>query len=285
MKFDHQNRQPGIEALAGSIRLKARLQLAITGFDRQISLEVCKGYKPMKFQATVLLVDDEPDVITVLTPLLKRAGFVVAVAEDGQAAWDYLQNHGIDLIVLDVIMPKMDGYELLRYLREAGDMTPIILLSKVGDSTARARTLDSGADDYLNKPFDPHELLARIRAVLSRVQKGPRFTNARRLVNGDLCLDRVARRVWQAAQERFLTSKAFTVLEYLMTHAGEMITSERLLDVVWGWDNPAGTGALRTRIAELRRVLNDSLAQPRYIETVSGKGYRFVGSVEVCHDE
>jgi len=238
----------------------------------------------MKTQATILLVDDEPDVITVLTPLLKRAGFAVAVAEDGEAAWNYLQSHTVDLIVLDVMMPKMDGYELLRRLRQDGNMTPIILLSKVGDSAARARTLDSGADDYLNKPFDPHELLARIRAVLWRAQIGPHLINARRLKSGDLCLDRDAERVWQGTHECALTPKAFDVLEYLMTHPGELVTSERLLDVVWGWDDPAGTGALRTRIAELRRVLDDSAVQPRYIETVSGKGYRFVGSVEVCHD-
>lgn len=235
----------------------------------------------MPHHAAILLVDDEPDVIAVLAPALARAGYAVASAADGAEAWEYLQHHAPDLVVLDVVMPAMDGHELLRRMRLAGKLTPVILLSQVGGSAERARTLDAGADDYLNKPFDQLELLARIRAVLWRVGVGARLATARTLLSGPLRLDRAARRAWRGSEECALTPRAFAVLEHLMGRPGELVTAEQLLSAVWGWDDPAGAGALRTRVAELRRALADDAAQPRYIETVAGGGYRFVGPVEV----
>lgn len=230
---------------------------------------------------TILLVDDKAEVTDQLVPFLERFGFTVDVAFDGEAALHHIQTYHPDLIVLDVLMPKIDGHEVLRQLRQARNETPVILLSEVGDAASHTRILDEGADDYLNKPFDPHELRARIHAVLRRVHFGQRFVTARKLCSGDLCLDRDAQRVWQGADERFLTHKAFKLLELLMTHPDELFTSERLLDIVWGWDDSAGTGALRTRIAELRRVLEDNATQPQYIENEPGEGYRFIGKVEV----
>lgn len=228
----------------------------------------------MQKSATILLVDDEPEIVTVLRPMIERAGFALDSAGDGQAAWDYLQSHQPDLIVLDVIMPKLDGRELLRRLRQGGTMTPVILLTNVGTSTDRAQALYEGADDYLNKPFDPHELIARIRAVLWRVGVGVRYAASPELKSGPLRLNRDSRRFWKGASEVVLSPKAFALLAFLMSHPGEIFTAEQLLDAVWGWSNPAGTGALRTRIAELRRLLGDDV-----IETVPGRGYRFNGDV------
>jgi DNA-binding response OmpR family regulator len=180
------------------------------------------------------------------------------------------------------LMPRMDGREVLRSLRQGGDWTPVILLTQVGAPAERAGALDEGADDYLSKPFEPYELVARMRAVLRRSRAGsPSLAGARLLGAGSLALDRQARRATLAGREVPLTAKAISMLEYLMLHADEVLTRERLLDAVWGWDYPAATRAVDTRIAELRRMLKDDAETPKYIETLIGQGYRFVGHVEV----
>ena len=235
----------------------------------------------MTSKPSVLLVDDEQAITTNLAPFLERSGFVVAVAADGEEALERASSFGPDLIVLDILMPRLDGREALRRLRHAGNWTPVILLTQVGESTERAMALEEGADDYLNKPFDPHELVARIRAVLRRARPGERpLTAAQRLAAGDLTLERQKRRAYLASEELRLTPKAIALLEYMMTHPDELLTRDRLLDAVWGWDYPTGTRTVDTRVAELRRMLNDDPADPQYIETVPGQGYRFVGRVE-----
>jgi DNA-binding response OmpR family regulator len=181
------------------------------------------------------------------------------------------------------MMPRLDGREVLRRLRREGNWTPVILLTQVGEATERAMALEEGADDYLNKPFDPHELIARIRTVLRRARPGqPPLAAASRLRCGALTLDRASHRAWLNGNETLLTPKAAALLEYLMTHPDELISRERLLDAVWGWDYPTGTRTVDTRIAELRRALGDDPAEPTYIETVPGQGYRFVGRVEAA---
>lgn len=225
---------------------------------------------------TILLADDDPTIADSLAPFLERAGFHVLVVSDGVNALEKAHAHHPELIILDVLMPRMDGRETLRRLRKANIWTPTILLTQVGEASERALALEEGADDYLNKPFDPHELLARIRAVLRRVRPGERSLSAAWLLTAyDLSLDRRARRATLAGKVLELTPKAFAVLEHLMTHPDEAVTRERLLDVVWGWEYPAGTRTVDTRIAELRRALNDDPAEPRFIETIPGEGYRF----------
>jgi DNA-binding response OmpR family regulator len=229
---------------------------------------------------TILLADDDPTIADSLAPFLERAGFHVLVVSDGVSALDKAQKHHPDLIILDVLMPRMDGRETLRRLRKSNIWTPTILLTQVGEASERALALEEGADDYLNKPFDPHELLARVRAVLRRARPGERSLSTAWLLTAEsLVLDRRARRATLAGKTLELTPKAFAVLEHLMTHPDEAITRERLLEVVWGWEYPAGTRTVDTRVAELRRVLEDDPAEPRYIETISGEGYRFVASV------
>jgi DNA-binding response OmpR family regulator len=229
---------------------------------------------------TILLADDDPTIADSLAPFLERAGFHVLVVSDGLSALDKAQKHHPELIILDVLMPRMDGRETLRRLRKSNIWTPTILLTQVGEASERALALEEGADDYLNKPFDPHELLARVRAVLRRARPGERsLTTAWLLTANDLVLDRRARRASLGGKVLDITPKALAVLEHLMTHPDEAITRERLLEVVWGWEYPAGTRTVDTRVAELRRALEDDPAEPRYIETISGEGYRFVASV------
>ena len=235
----------------------------------------------MEKKTKLLLVDDEQAITDNLAPFLERSGFEVAVAGDGVAALQALASFMPDLIVLDVLMPRMDGREVLRRLRRDDNWIPVILLTQVGEAVERAMALEEGADDYLNKPFDPHELVARIRAVLRRARPGERpLSAAEQLASGPLRFDRTTHRAEMAGEALTLTPRATALLEYLMIHPDEAISRERLLDAVWGWDYPAGPRAVDTRIAELRRVLEDDPAAPRFIETVSGHGYRFVGAVQ-----
>jgi DNA-binding response OmpR family regulator len=236
----------------------------------------------MTSKPRILLVDDERAITSNLAPFLERAGFRVAIASDGQEALEQVRRFAPALIILDVLMPRLGGRAVLRRLRQDDDWTPVILLTQVGESTERAMALEEGADDYLNKPFDPHELVARMRAILRRARPDqPPLTSAEKLVCDNLVLDRPSRRAYLDSQELHLTPKAAALLAYMMTHPDELLTRDRLLDAVWGWDYPTGTRTVDTRIAELRRALDDDPAAPRFIETVPGQGYRFVGHVEV----
>ena len=237
--------------------------------------------KVMANKSKLLLVDDESAITDRLAPFLSRSGFEVRVAANGMAALDKISSFAPDLIVLDVLMPRLDGREVLRRLRDGGNWTPIILLTQVGESTERAMALTEGADDYINKPFDPNELVARIRSVLRRASPGqPPLSVAQQLRCGDLVFNRTKRRAYMHGDEIHLSPKAILLLEYMVTHPDELLSRERLLDAVWGWDYPIVTRTIDTRVVELRRLLGDDPNDPQYIETVPGQGYRFIGEVE-----
>ncbi len=228
----------------------------------------------------VLLVDDEVAITDSLTPFLERSGLEVRTAGDGVSGLAATASWRPDIIVSDVMMPRLDGREFVRELRQQGDWTPLILLTKVDATGERSAALDEGADDYLSKPFDPDELVARIRAVLRRSTPGtPPLSAADRLVAADLLYDRRSRRVWLAGREVTMTPRALLLLEYLMGRPGEVHSRDRLLSTLWGFDFPASTRAVDHRVAELRRVLGDDAGQPKFIETVQSLGYRFVAKV------
>jgi len=236
----------------------------------------------MNDRPTLLLADDDLTITNSLTPFFERAGFHVVTAANGADALEKAQNLRPNLLILDVLMPRLDGREVLRRLRRAGLQTPTILLTQVGDALERALALEEGADDYLNKPFESHELLARIRAVLRRSQSGqPSLSTAWRLAAYELTIDRRARRATINGQALDLSPKSFAVLEYLMTHPDEVISRERLLQLVWGWEYPAGTRTVDTRMFELRKALADDPAHPKYIETQAGEGYCFIAPVRI----
>lgn len=228
----------------------------------------------------ILLVDDDAAITDALAAFLARSGFDVRVAEDGRAGLAEVERELPDLIVCDVLMPHIDGREFVRRVRARQLSLPIILLTQVGESWERSAALDEGADDYLNKPFDPHELISRIRAVLRRTAQGAgSLRSAQRLRADDLVLDRTARRVWRGDTELTLTPKALTLLEYLMLRPHEVHTRERLLSTLWGFDFATSSRAVDHRIAELRRVLDDAAGDARFIETAQSLGYRFAAKV------
>ncbi|WP_226996738.1 response regulator transcription factor [Tessaracoccus aquimaris] len=230
--------------------------------------------------SSILLVDDEEAITTTLAPYLERSGFRVECAPDGEAALEALAVRGVDIIVSDVLMPRRDGRSLVRELRSRQDWTPVILLTQVDGSFEKSAALDEGADDYLAKPFDPPELIARIRAVLRRTTPGERtLASAKRLVADGVEFDRTARRVFVAGREVVLTPRASLLLEYFMSHPDELHTRERLLETLWGYEFAVSSRAVDHRVAELRRVLGDDAGQPRLIETVPGGGYRFISPV------
>jgi DNA-binding response OmpR family regulator len=213
---------------------------------------------------------------------LELSGFDVVKAGNGIECLTQVAQHHPDLIVLDVLMPQLDGRETLRRLRAQNDWTPVILLTQVTGTAQRIMAIEEGADDYLDKPFDPQELVVRIRAVLRRTQAGKQpLKSSRCLRSRSVVLDRSTRRVYVGGQEVPLTPKSVSILEHFMIHPDELITRERLLDEVWGWESGVGARVVDTRIAELRKALGDASTNPQFIETITNEGYRYIAPVEV----
>ena len=228
----------------------------------------------------LLLVDDEPAIREHLGGFLGRSGFEVDFAVDGDDALTRILTSPPHLVVLDVLMPGLDGREVLRRIRARDDWLPVILLTSLRDLPERVQALNEGADDYLDKPFDPQELLARIRGVLRRSEAGRRpLTAVSTLRSGELELDRPARRLRVGGREVALTPKAFALLDFLLTHPGELLTRAALLERVWGFESAVTTRAVDHRIAEIRRAIDDDPQCPRWIETVPGLGYRLLAEV------
>jgi DNA-binding response OmpR family regulator len=232
-------------------------------------------------EVTILVVDDEDAIRSGLAAALKRARFQVIEASNGIEALSLVEKHRPDIIVLDILMPEMDGREVCRRLRQAEDWTPVIMLTQIAATGEKISSLEEGADDYLNKPFDSYELIARIKALLRRqVVAGRPVQLAAVLVSGRLSLERETHRVWLDGGEITLTTKAFGVLAHLMSRPNIVVSREQLLDHVWGWDDPSGMRTVDVRIAEIRRKLGDTASEPEFIETIPGEGYRFIGDVK-----
>jgi DNA-binding response OmpR family regulator len=232
----------------------------------------------------ILLVDDDPAITTNLAQILERAGYTVSVASDGEEALRKAAGLAPDLIILDILMPKLDGRAVLRRLRSEGNMTPVILFSEVGDEDERAQALgNEGADDYLNKlnkPFKSNELIARIKAVLRRAQAGQQpLSIAKRLVCGDLTLDRTKHRVWLGERQLNLTSLEFRLLDFFMTNPDQVLTRSQILDNVWPQGEDPYERTVDQRIRRLRDKLDDDPSNPRFIKTEPSDGYRFIGQV------
>jgi len=222
--------------------------------------------------ARILIVDDEPEIVRGLEDNLRFEGYQTAAATNGQDALALAQSDAPDLILLDIMMPRMSGWDVCRALREKGIEAPIIMLTARGEEVDRVRGLELGADDYVTKPFSLRELLARVRAVLRR--PGPR-TRFEEFTFGDVRIRPRVRQVFKAGEEIRLTRKEFDLLVFLVAHRGEVLTRERLLDEVWGYERFPTTRTVDTHILRLRKKFETDADQPVWILTLHGHGYKF----------
>ncbi len=220
----------------------------------------------------ILVVEDELPMRVALRDALERQGYRVLVADDGEAGLAKALDSQPDLILLDVMMPRLDGFALCAELRRLAQNLPILMLTAKGRVEDRVAGLDAGADDYLVKPFSRDELLARVRALLRRSQRQAR--SLKTVTLGEVQLDFVQQRAWRRQRELSLTAKEFAMLRLLLETPGEPVSRERFLDVVWGLTAFPTTRTVDKHIASLRAKIETDPDQPVYIQTVHAVGYR-----------
>jgi DNA-binding response OmpR family regulator len=220
----------------------------------------------------VLVVDDEPIVREVVATYLRRDGYVTLEAGDGLLARELIERHPPALVVLDVMLPGMDGLELCRWIRARSEMA-VILLTARGEEADRIVGLDLGADDYVSKPFSPRELAARVRTVLRRIPAAP---SSRRLEAGGLVIDAATREATRHGTPVRLTAKEFDLLWFLASHPRLVFSRQHLMDRVWGHETDFDPSTVTVHVRRLREKIEDDPSRPTHIQTVWGVGYRFV---------
>jgi DNA-binding response OmpR family regulator len=223
----------------------------------------------------ILVADDELKLLRLVTRNLELEGYATLAATDGQEALELIETHDPDLLLLDVMMPKLDGFSVTQRVREFSSV-PIIIMTARGDDQDKIRGLDLGGDDYLTKPFNVDELLARVRAVLRRSQlsahtQGPGLSSAATV--GDLRVDFAQHQAWLRDEDINLTPVEYRLLAYLAQNAGRVLTQDQLLEYVWGPDYAGETHMLQVNINRVRRKIEPDPAHPRYILTKVGIGY------------
>ena len=220
----------------------------------------------------ILVVDDDPLMVRLLRTNLDKAGYRVLTASEGEEALEVVASALPDLVILDVMLPKADGYEVCRRIREFS-LVPVVLLTAKGEPVDKLRGFDMGADDYLTKPFSPPELLARVRAVLRRTQQGAPSGAPSMVQCGDLTIDLLRRRVLVSEEPVKLTKTEFDLLQQLAVHRGKVLSHTELLTKVWGAEYRDDRDYLFAYIHHLRRKLEPNPEQPVYIRSEPGFGY------------
>ncbi|HET6214074.1 MAG TPA: response regulator transcription factor [Micromonosporaceae bacterium] len=222
-----------------------------------------------RVEARLLVVEDDPNILELLSASLRFAGFDVSTAVSGSDAVSAARAHRPDLVVLDVMLPDLDGFEVIRRLRDGGVHTPVVFLTARDATDDKIRGLTLGGDDYVTKPFSLEELTARIRAVLRRV--GGSGDQAPRLTFADLELDEETHEVWRGGSRVSLSPTEFKLLRYLMLNAGRVLSKAQILDHVWNYDFRGDDNIVESYISYLRRKVDTG--DPRLIHTLRGVGY------------
>jgi DNA-binding response OmpR family regulator len=223
----------------------------------------------------ILVVEDDPAILRGLADNLTFESYEVLTAGDGEAAYRLLREKKPDLLILDLMLPRMSGYELCRKARSEGITTPILMLTARGEEADRVLGLDLGADDYMTKPFSVRELLARVRALLRRAA-GPSKALPDDLRVDDLVVDFRRYEARKGKKTLEMTRKEFGLLRLLAARAGEVVSREELLNEVWGYENYPSTRTVDNHVASLRSKIEEDAAQPRRLLTVHGVGYKLV---------
>jgi DNA-binding response OmpR family regulator len=223
--------------------------------------------------STVLVVDDEPIVRDVVVRYLKRDGYETLEAASGDEAKSVLERESPALVVLDVMLPGVNGLELCHWIRSRSDL-PIVMLTALGEETDRIVGLELGADDYLTKPFSPRELAVRVRNLIRRsAQSAPATTQC--VAFGDVVIDPLAREARKGGELLRLTLKELDLLLFLASNPRQVFSRDQLMDRVWGYQSALDTGTVTVHIRRLRKKIEDDSSHPRHLETVFGSGYRF----------
>jgi DNA-binding response OmpR family regulator len=222
----------------------------------------------------ILLIEDDKALLETLTASLQAENFKVISATDGQEGFKLCSKEKLDLIILDLGLPSMDGMEICRQLRSKGITTPIIMLTgKKKEEIDKVLGLEVGADDYMIKPFGTKELLARIRAVIRRAE--PETKEVEQFSLGDISINFKKQTAFKGKKELYLTAKEFALLKFLISHEGEVVTRETLLNEVWGYDKFPTTRTIDTFIHHLREKIEEDPANPRHLLTIPWSGYKF----------
>lgn len=224
--------------------------------------------------AKILIVEDEADMARGLQFNLEARGFEVEVARDGEAGYQAAIAGRPDLVLLDVMLPKRDGYDVCRALRKAQPTLPILMLTAKGREDDIVLGLKLGADDYVKKPFSVAELVARIETLLRRAPSGGR---PERVTFGDVVVDFVRHEATRGGQPLDLTAKEFEILRYFAAHRGAVVSRDALLNAVWGYDSAPNTRTVDAHMVKLRQKIETQPHEPRHLLTVHGIGYKFIG--------
>ncbi len=222
----------------------------------------------------ILVIEDEPVMQRGLKDNLEYEGYEVDIASDGKAGLQKLLANSYDLALLDIMLPLVSGYDVCRTAREKGVRTPIIMLTSKGEEIDKVLGLELGADDYVTKPFSLRELLARIKAVLRRHDRGAASSDA--VLFGDVEIHFSTYNATRGGSELTMTPKEFDVLKFLWEHRNQTVTRDQLLTNVWGYDDSVSTRTVDNFIVRLRQKLEDDPAHPRHILTIHGAGYKLV---------
>ena len=226
----------------------------------------------------VLLVEDEEGLVLTLSDRLQSEGFEVVTATDGKAGFELASSEQFDLILLDVMLPKKNGYDVCRDLRQKGITTPVLMLTAKGETIDKVLGLKLGADDYLTKPFEMIELLARVEALLRRSPVQPAGGNGVDTFRfGDVSVDFKRAAILKNNESVELSAMEFKLLQFLIESRGHVHSRDHLLDEVWGYDAMPSTRTVDVHIAWLRQKLEENPRHPSFIQTVHGLGYKFVG--------
>ena len=225
----------------------------------------------------VLVVDDEKLIVKGIRFRLEQDGMEVTCAYDGEEALTFAREQQFDIILLDIMLPKLSGFEVCQQIREFSNV-PIIMLTAKGDDMDKILGLEYGADDYITKPFNILEVKARIKAIIRRTAKQEKKADtAGRIQAGDMTIERDNRRVYIEGREINLTAKEFDVLELLATHPNQVYSREKLLTMVWGADYPGDARTVDVHIRRLREKVETNSSEPKYVHTKWGVGYYFKG--------